>query len=398
MTRRSSGDADTDVSIDTLLTAVGRNPFANHGIVNPPVYHASTIVYPTVAALRHADATPYDGTRYGRRGTPTTFALEEAVAALEGGARSIAMPSGLSAVTTALLAFLGRGDHVLVADTVYFPTRRFCDTVLAKYGIAVTYFDPCADIGPLFRPETRVLYMESPGSLTYEVQDVAAATEAAHARGVVAILDNTWSAGVTFKPFAHGVDVSVQAATKYIVGHSDAMLGVITTTDAMFPRVKRMTSLLGTAAGPDDCYLALRGLRTVAVRLRRHAETALAVADWLVDRPEVARVLHPARTDTPGHDIWKRDFSGANGLLSIELRPCGADAVAAMLDHMELFAMGYSWGGYESLIIPFDLSTARTATRSTGRGPCLRLHCGLEDPADLIADLSAGFERLNAVG
>ncbi|MCW5699561.1 MAG: cystathionine beta-lyase [Rhodospirillales bacterium] len=383
-------------TIDTLLTGVGRDPFANHGIVNPPVYHASTIVYPTLAALEDADRTPYQGTRYGRRGTPTTFALEEAVAALEGGYRSIAMPSGLSAITTALLAFLKQGDHALVTDSVYFPTRRFCDTVLAGLGIEVTYFDPLADIAPHVRANTRVVFMESPGSLTYEVQDVAAATATARKHGIVSILDNTWSAGVTFKPFAHGIDVSVQAATKYIVGHSDVMLGLITTTEDTFVQAKRTTALLGTAAGPDDCYLALRGLRTLGVRLARHDETATKVVEWLKTRPEVIAVLHPALPDAPGHNIWKRDFSGANGLLSIVLQPCGKAALAAMLDGYRLFAMGYSWGGYESLVVPFNPRHARTTTRWPHEGPCIRLHCGIEDPDDLIADLADGFSRLNA--
>jgi len=381
---------------DTLLVTAGRDPHANHGIVNPPVYHASTIVYPTRAAMQEADRTPYDGTRYGRRGTPTTFALEEAVAALEGGYRSIAVPSGLAAITLTLQAFLKSGDHLLMVDTAYNPTRRFCDAVLRGYGIETTYYDPLADITPLLRENTRVVYLESPGSLTFEVQDIPAATAAAHAAGAITVMDNTWSAGLYFSPFRHGVDISIQAATKYIVGHSDAMLGLITTNDEAFLRVKRATAFLGSSAGPDDCYLALRGLRSLSARLARHESTALTVARWLEGRPEVARVLHPALPTCPGHDVWKRDFSGANGLLSVVLDDASDAAVTAMLDGMEFFAMGYSWGGFESLMIPFDPQATRTATRWTGGGPYLRLHCGLEDPDDLIEDLERGFERLGS--
>jgi cystathionine beta-lyase len=380
---------------DTLLVSAGRNPRDNHGVVNPPVYHASTIIYPSVDALEHADKTPFEGTRYGRRGTPTTFALEQAVAALEGGYRSIAVPSGLSAITNTLIALLRTGDHLLMVDTVYNPTRRFCETVLAGFGIETTYYDPMSDLSPLIRPNTKVVFIESPGSLTFEVQDIGAAAAAARAAGAVSVLDNTWSAGFYLNPFELGVDVSIQAATKYIVGHSDVMLGLITTTEDAFVRVKRATAFLGTSAGPDDCYLALRGLRTLSARLARHQETALAIARWLQHRPEVAAVLHPALPNCPGHEIWKRDFTGSNGLLSIVLRGTPKNAVTAMLDGMTHFAMGYSWGGYESLIIPFDPKGSRTATRWPHSGPCLRLHCGLEDASELIGDLEKGFERLN---
>src|SRR5512134_1553347 len=279
---------------DTLLAHAGLDPFANHGIINPPVYHASTICFPTVAALEEAERTPYEGTRYGRRGTPTTFALEEAVAALEGGHRSIAVPSGLAAITISLLAFLQAGDHLLMVDTTYAPVRRFCDVMLKGLGIETTYYDPLADPGLLLRANTRVVYLESPGSLTFEVQDVPRAVAAARSAGAVSIIDNTWSAGLYFSPFPHGVDVSIQAETKYIVGHADVMLGVITTNEDRFLRVKRASSLIGSAAGPDDCYLALRGLRTLSVRLARHEQTALTIARWLEDRPEVVAVLHPA--------------------------------------------------------------------------------------------------------
>lgn len=394
MTRPSN--PNRRVRTETLLSNAGREPFANHGVVNPPVYHASTIVYPTVADLEAADRTPFDGTRYGRRGTPTTFALEQAVAALEGGYRSIAVPSGLSAITTTLLALLKHGDHLLMVDTVYNPTRRFCDRVLAGFGIETTYYDPLADVGPLFRPNTKVLFLESPGSLTYEIQDVPAVAAAARQNGVVSVIDNTWSAGLYFQPLRHGVDISIQAATKYIVGHSDVMLGLITASEELFLRVKRASAFLGTSVGPDDCYLALRGLRTLAPRLARHQATALCIAEWLQQRPEVTCVLYPALPSFPGHALWQRDFTGANGLLSVVLQDVPRRAIDAMLDGFSLFAMGYSWGGFESLVIPFDPHATRTATRWPFTGPCLRLHCGLEDPDDLIEDLDRGLERLAA--
>jgi cysteine-S-conjugate beta-lyase len=383
-------------AMETVLAHAGRDPIANHGVVNPPVYHASTIVFPTLAELEAGDRTPFEGTRYGRRGTPTTFALEEAVAALEGGYRSIAVPSGLSGITTTLLAFLKQGDHLLMVDSVYAPTRRFCDRVLTDFGIAVTYYDPLADIRPLIRPETKVVFAESPGSLTYEVQDIPALAAVARAAGAVSVIDNTWSAGLLFRPLDHGVDVSIQAATKYIVGHSDAMLGLITTTEEAFLRVKRASALLGVAVGPDDCYLGLRGLRTLAPRLARHQATAMRIATWLQGRPEVKSVLYPALPSFPGHALWKRDFTGANGLVSVVLHEAPRAAVAAMLDNLSLFAMGYSWGGFESLIIPFDPKSNRTVSAWTETGPCLRLHCGLEDPEELARDLDAGFARLRS--
>jgi cystathionine beta-lyase len=396
MTKASSGVLSGVQSADTLLAHAGRNPFDNHGVVNPPVYHASTIVFPTLEAMEEADRTPYEGTRYGRRGTPTTFALEDAVAALEGGYRSIAVPSGLAAITITLLAFLRAGDHALLVDTVYGPVRRFCDSMLAGLGIESSYYDPLSDPTPMIRPNTRLLYLESPGSLTFEVQDIPRAAAAARAAGVISVIDNTWSAGLYLKPLRLGVDVSIQAATKYIVGHSDVMMGLITTNEEHFLRVKRASSFLGSAVGPDDCYLALRGLRTLSVRLARHERTGLAVARWLAEQPEVIRVLHPALSSCPGHEVWRRDFTGSNGLVAAVLKPLPKPALAAMLDGMQLFRMGVSWGGFESLIIPFDPRGVRTATRWPDPGPCLRLHCGLEDDGDLIADLHAGFTRLRA--
>jgi cystathionine beta-lyase len=381
---------------DTVLAHAGRDPAANHGIVNPPVYHASTVVFPTVAKLEASQVAPLDHIHYGRYGTPTTMALEEAVARLEGGDKAIALPSGLAAIACALQAFLKAGDHALIADSVYFPTRRLCNGLLAGWGVETTFYDPMvgARIADLIRPNTRVVFLESPGSLTFEVQDVPAIAKAARARGAVTVMDNTWSAGYYFQPFAHGVDVSIQAATKFIAGHSDAMLGVITVRDKLHERVKMTAVNLGVCAGVDECYLGLRGLRSLAARMPRHQESGLKLARWLKSRPEVARVLHPALPECPGHKYWKRDFTGAAGLFSVVLKPFSKKAVAAMLDGLELFAMGYSWGGYESLIIPIYPAKVRSATRWTHPGPAIRIHAGLEDPDDLIADLAAGLKRL----
>jgi cystathionine beta-lyase len=387
--------SDAKASIKTRLAHVGNRPLENHGVINPPVYRASTIVSPSLEHYEAAEKTPFEGTRYGRRGTPTTFALEEAVAELEGGYRSIALSSGLAAITLTMMAFLKTGDHLLMADTAYYPTRRFCDTVLAGLGIDTTYYDPLADITPLLRSNTRLVFLESPGSLTFEVQDVPAAVVAARTVGAVTAIDNTWSAGLYFRPLDHGVDVSIQAATKYIVGHSDVMMGLITATEDSYLRVRRATAFFGTGVGPDDCYLALRGLRTLGVRLARHQETALTVARWLASRPEVAHVRHPALPSCPGHTFWRRDFTGSNGLVSIVLNDVPKRAVAAMVDGFRLFALGASWGGYESLVVPFDAPPVRTATTWPYTGPCLRFHCGLEDADDLISDLADGFERLN---
>ncbi|HTP81640.1 MAG TPA: cystathionine beta-lyase [Alphaproteobacteria bacterium] len=382
---------------DTLLVSAGRDPHANQGVVNPPVYHASTIIFPTVAEL-HASQKNKDPrkTRYGRHGTPTTFALEEAIASLEGGAEAIAMGSGVAAITAILTAFVKTGDHLLMVDTAYGPTRRFCDTVLKRFGVATTYYDPRvgAGIAELIRPNTRLIFLESPGSLTFEVQDVPAIAAVARKAGIVTAMDNTWATPLYFKPLAHGVDVSVLSATKYIGGHSDLMMGLITTTAAAYPPVRRAVEDFGGSAAPDDCYLALRGYRTLAVRLARHHENGLKLAQWLRQRPEVARVLHPALPDSPDHALWRRDFTGASGLFAIELQPVREPAVAAMLDGLELFGMGYSWGGFESLILPIDPSHYRTAVPWKAPGPLIRIHAGLEDPQDLIADLEAGFARL----
>ena len=383
---------------DTLLATAGRRPEDNFGIVNPPVYHASTIIYPSVAAHDASRKDPLEGVHYGRIGTPTTHAFEEAVCALEGGHRAVSVCSGLAAPTTAVLALVKAGDHLLVSDSVYGPLRTFCDDVLSRLGIECTYFDPLigGDIATLLRANTRLICTESPGSVTFEVLDIPAIVAAAHAAGVLVMIDNTWSAGLYFQPFAQGADVSIQAATKYIAGHSDAMLGVITTaTEGLWRTIKTTTVKLDLCAGPDDCYLGLRGLRTLAVRLAQHQENGLALARWLQGRPEVARVVHPALPEDPGHRLWRRDFTGACGLFGVMLKPFPQRAVNAFIDALELFRFGYSWGGYESLIVKANPGPSRTATRWEPEGPYLRLHAGLEDSRDQIADLERGFAALH---
>jgi len=383
----------TGVHDETLLASGGRDPESNFGIVNPPVYHASTVTRPTLAEYRNRDYTK--DIVYGRMGTPTQKALEEAVALVEGGDHAIAVSSGLASITIALSAFVQQGDHVLVTDSAYAPTRNFCNNVLAKYGVETTYYDPLigGGIADLIQDNTKVVFTEAPGSQTFEVQDIPAIAEAAHARGAVVINDNTWGTPLYFKSFARGIDVSVHAATKYIVGHSDAMLGVIVTTKAHYKTILDNFRFWGQHAAPDDCYLGLRGLRTMGVRLKQHQENATTVANWLKSRPEVSRVLYPALPDDPGHELWKRDFEGACGLFGVVLKDHFEDEqLARMLDRLELFAMGASWGGYESLILP--AAPLRTATTWDAEGSLLRLHVGLEHPDDLIADLEAGFARL----
>jgi cysteine-S-conjugate beta-lyase len=380
----------------TRLAHAGREPARQHGFVNTPIYRGSTVIFPTVAALEAND----QAFTYGRLGTPTVRALEEAIAELEGGHRTLLTPSGLSAIATSLLAFLAAGDELLIVDSVYRPARRFCDNVLKRLGVTITYYDPRlgADIAPLITKKTKVVFTESPGSQTFEVQDIPAIAKAAHAAGAVVILDNTWATPLYFKPFAHGADVSIQAATKYIGGHADIMLGSITMNEKTLGTVAKTHEDLGLCVGPEDVYLGLRGLRSLGVRLARHQQSALEMARWLAERPEVARVIHPALPSDPGYALWKRDFTGASGLFSIVLKPVTHERLAAMLDGLSLFGMGYSWGGFESLILPFDPRAYRSATQWQAEGPALRLQVGLEDVDDLKADLDAGFARLTARG
>jgi cystathionine beta-lyase len=379
----------------TAILHNGREPAAQHGFVNTPAYRGSTVLFPTLDALEAYDDQLF---KYGRHGTPTTAALEEAISKLEGGQRTLLTASGYQAVTTAILAFVKAGDHVLMVDSVYQPTRKFCDSILARLGVTTTYYDPLvgAGIADLIQPNTRIVFTESPGSLTFEMQDIGAIAKAAHARGAIVIMDNTWATGLYFRPLEHGVDVSINACTKYIVGHADAMLGAITTNAETAKAVEETRATLGGCPGSEETYLGLRGLRTLAVRLERHQRSALEVARWLGTRSEVERILHPALPTDPGHALWKAQYKGASGLFSIILKPVPRKALAAMLDGLELFGMGYSWGGFESLIVPFNPKRFRTATAWTAEGPALRLHIGLDDVGDLIADLDTGFARLNA--
>jgi cystathionine beta-lyase len=381
---------------ETILVTAGRDTKAQKGFVNPPVVHGSTVLYPTADDL-HAHRGEY---QYGRHGTPTTKALQEALMALEGPqcAGVGIVPSGLSAISTTLLAVLKAGDHLLVCDNVYRPSRNFCNGLLARYGVETTFFDPLigAGIAELFKPNTRAVLVEAPGSQTFEMADIRAIADVAHARGALVIDDNTWATPLYRRALEQGVDISMQAATKYIGGHSDIMFGTISANAAAWPLIAETIRLLGVCVGPDDVFLALRGLRTLAVRLAQHQRSALEMARWLASRPEVIRVLHPGLESDPGHAIWKRDFTGASGLFSIVLKPASQKTVDALLDALKLFGMGFSWGGFESLAIPFDCNGYRTATKWTPGGPTLRLHIGLEDVGDLKADLERGFAAFNA--
>jgi cystathionine beta-lyase len=379
---------------DTLLVTGGRDPFSYHGFVNPPVHHASTVLYRTaedLLALRGRY-------QYGRRGTPTSDALEMAIGEIEGPecAGVASVPSGLAAISVALLATAGSGDHILVSDSVYQPTRTLCNSVLKRFGIETTYYDPLigAGIAGLFKPNTRAVFVEAPGSLSFDMQDVPAIAASAHAKGARVIMDNTWATPLYFRALDFGVDLSIQAGTKYISGHADVMIGSISANAGAWPRLAETIGTLGLCVGPDDVYLALRGLRTLGVRLARHQASGLRVARWLASREEVLRVLHPALEGDPGHAIWRRDFSGACGLFAVVLKPVDEAAIPAFLNALRLFGLGYSWGGYESLVIPFDCSDFRTATRWAPGGPTLRFHVGLEDVDDLIADLERGFAAL----
>jgi len=380
---------------ETRLVTAGRDTKAQKGFVNPPVVHGSTVLYPTAADL-HAHTGEY---RYGRYGTPTTKAFQQTLMALEGPqcAGVAITPSGLAAISTTLLAVLKAGDHVLVCDNVYRPTRNVCNTVLARLGVETTFFDPLIGgaIETLFKPNTRAVFVEAPGSQSFEMPDVRAIADVAHARGALVIDDNTWATPLFRRALEQGVDISIQAGTKYIGGHSDIMFGTISANAAAWPTVRETTQLLGICAGPDDVFLATRGLRTLSVRLAQHYRSALEMARWLQGRPEVVRVLHPALESDPGHAIWKRDFTGASGLFSIVLQKKPQGAVDAFLDALTLFGMGYSWGGFESLAIPFDCAEYRSATKWAPGGPTVRLHIGLENVDDLKADLERGFAAFN---
>lgn len=383
-----------NLSMETELVLAGRDPFRHDGFVNTPIVRGSTVLSPTVADLEgHTGRYTY-----GRRGNPTVESLEAALTRIEGGAGVVLTPSGLSAVSIALLSVLKAGDHLLMVDSAYQPTRRICDEVLTRYGIETTYYDPLigGDIAGLIRANTRAIFLESPGSQSFEIQDVPAIVAAAAAHDITTLMDNTWATPLFFRPHDFGVDVSIQAGTKYLGGHSDLNIGTISANARTFRRVHLTHGDLGITVAPEDAFLAARGLRTMALRLERHQHSAITVARWLSERPEVLDVMHPALPDHPGHALWKRDFKGASGLFSIILQPAPKPAVDAFLDSLALFGLGYSWGGFESLAIPFDCGSYRTATRWNPGGPAIRLQIGLEDPADLIADLDAGFAALAA--
>ena len=377
----------------TRLVHAGRDPSAQHGFVNTPIYRGSTVLYPNTDDFMHRRAR----FPYGTRGTPTIASLEDAWSELAGAAGTVLTPSGLAAVTIALMAVVKAGDHLLVTDSVYRPTRSFCDTILRRLGVETTYYDPGigAGIAALMRPNTSVVFTEAPGSLTFEMQDIPAIAAAAKAGGACLMMDNTWATPLFFAPHAHGVDICIEAGTKYLSGGSDLLLGLTSANARWIKPLRDTYYAMAPCAGPEDAFLALRGLRTMALRLREHERQALEMARWFAERPEVERVLHPGLPSDPGHAIWRRDFTGSSGLFAVVLKPGPAAAMPAMVDGLELFGIGASWGGFESLVLPFDASF-RTATPWAPVGPTLRFHIGLEDIDDLKTDLDAGFARYRA--
>lgn len=398
-----SNSDDESLRPATKLVQGGRrpewtgDPRLGGGVVNPPVWRASTILYDNIADLKTRGHATHDRLYYGRRGTPTVWALADALTMMEPGSEgTLLYPSGVAAISAGLLALLSPGDHLLMVDSAYEPTRSFCNGMLARLGVETSYYDPGvgAGIADLIRPETKLIFLESPGSLTFEVQDIPAIVAAARARGVTTMLDNTWATPLLFPAFRHGVDVAVMSLTKYVGGHSDAMMGSLTASKALWPRLRQAAYQLGLSVSPDDCALMLRGLRTLDVRMQRHGENGLAVARWLAAREEVARVLHPALPGDPGHGIWSRDFAGTSGLFGFTLKGGDEAARTRFIDSLSLFGIGFSWGGYESLIVPSNPADIRTATTWSDPDPLIRLSIGLEDPADLIADLEQGFAAI----
>lgn len=381
--------------LGTRLVHAGRDPSAQHGFINTPIVRGSTVLYPSVQAYAERDSRY----KYGTLGSPTRESLETAWSELSGAAGTVLAPSGLMAVTIALLAVLRSGDELLVPDAVYRPTRILCDGLLRRMGVSTIYYDPVLapdDLAELFTPRTRAVFVEAPGSQTFEMQDVPGIAAAARARDLFTIMDNTWATPIYFPPHERGVDLAIEAGTKYLGGHSDLLLGMVSASERAWPLLRAVSDESGNCPGPEDVFLALRGLRTMSLRLEEANRRGLAMAEWFQARPEVKRVMHPALPDDPGHAIWKRDFSGSSGLFGVTLRPAPPKAVAAMVDGLELFGIGASWGGYESLVTPVDCTSYRTATRYEPGGPCLRFQIGLEDVDDLQADLDAGFARLRA--
>ena len=394
---------DQNIRPATQLVQGGRrpewtgDPRLGGGVVNPPVWRASTILYDNIADMKGRGHATHDQLYYGRRGTPTVWALADALTGMEPGAEgTLLYPSGVAAIAAGLLALLSPGDHLLMVDSAYEPTRSFCNGMLARYGVETTYYDPLvgAGIADLITPATKLIFLESPGSLTFEVQDIPAIVAAARDRGVLTMLDNTWATPLLFPALAQGIDVTMMSLTKYVGGHSDAMMGSLTATRAVWPRLRQATYQLGHAVSPDDCALMLRGLRTLDVRMARHGTNGLKVATWLAGRAEVARVFHPALPGDRGHAIWVRDFLGTSGLFGFSLKGADEAARTRFIDALAHFGIGFSWGGYESLVVPSDPAGIRTATAWTDSDPLVRLSIGLEDPADLIADLERGFAAM----
>lgn len=383
------------MGMGTRLSRLGRMSEEHYGFINTPVYRGSTVLFKTLDDLEQGRARY----TYGTAGTPTVESLESAWTSITGAAGTVLCPSGLGAVAMALMAVLKSGEHLLVPDSVYLPTRSFCANVLARFGIETTFYDPLLGSGlePLVKPNTSVIFLESPGSQTFEIQDVPRVTEFAIRHGIKTILDNTWATPLFFPAHEHGCDLSVEAGTKYLGGHSDLLLGLVSARAEVWPELKKAHKSMAMLAGPEDCYLALRGMRTLHIRLQEAQARGLAMAHWLQAQPEVATLLHPAFPSCPGHEYWKRDFRGSTGVFSVVLRPgFSRQDLSRMLDHLSIFGMGYSWGGFESLIVPFDCRGYRTATRWDPAGLTLRLQVGLEDLEDLKADLRAGLDRLSA--
>ncbi len=390
----ATGKSGRKKSRRTLLAHAGRHPLAHEGFVNTPVYRGSTVLFPTVEDFeRHRQ--PYT---YATKGTPTTRALEEAWSEISGAKTTVVAPSGLAAIALALMTATKAGDHLLVSDSAYGPTRTFCNGVLNRFGVETQYYDPQLGTGvaALMRENTSAILTESPGSLTMEVQDVPAIAQAAAARGACVILDNTWATPLFFPPFERGVDINVEAGTKYLSGHADLLIGLVSANAKWATRLRNTFDAFAMVSGGDDAFLALRGLRTMELRLREQQRAGLEVAQWLGQRPEVLRLIHPALPGHPDHALWKRDFSGAAGVFSVVLKPAPKPCVDAFLNALTLFGIGYSWGGFESLVIPFDCAKTRTATAFAPGGPCLRFSIGLEDVEDLKADLTQGFEKMRA--
>lgn len=381
-----------DWSLETRVSHIGRRTKDDFGFINPSVYHASTVCYQSSEHMRTRDG----AYTYGLKATPTMDALTQSLSELEGAAGTCLQPSGLSALVSPLMAVLSQGDHLLMSDSVYQPTRKLCDDMLTKFGVEVEYYDPLIgkNISRLFKHNTKVVFLESPGSQTFEMQDLKSIIKACKEKNIITMMDNTWASPVFYAPLLNGVDISINAGTKYLNGHSDVLIGYVSANEALWPLIEHMNYIQGLHASPDDVYLTLRGMRTMPLRMKQHMESGIYVARWLESREEVTQMLHPALESHPQHHFWKENFCGANGLFSFILNEYSQDAVDHFIDHLEFFGIGFSWGGFESLIVPFDPRPYRTATKWEHKGQAIRIHIGLEDPDDLIRDLEKGLNRL----